>query len=200
MVATGTDAAINTVLDVLPFGKVAKSLKIMPKFVRNVVAGSIKSQAARKAWQTALKAGKRVGSQFATASPLTGAGAGLTSGLISYGASRFASSKIAKRLAATTMAERFTKLGQNTADVVRRATQKALAITPGWLKKVGAKPAALGAKYFNQYFGKNTLIGKTNRSFGRELFGRLNTAALSEGIEEGKQHENAEMFKRGELD
>jgi hypothetical protein len=75
-----------------------------------------------------------------------------------------------------------------------------LAITPGWLKKVGAKPAALGAKYFNQYFGKNTLIGKTNRSFGRELFGRLNTAALSEGIEEGKQHENAEMFKRGELD
>ena len=98
------------------------------------------------------------------------------------------------------MAERFTKLGQNTADVVRRATQKALAITPGWLKKVGAKPAALGAKYFNQYFGKNTLIGKTNRSFGQELFGRLNRAALSEGIEEGKQHENAEMFKRGELD
>lgn len=200
MVATGTDAVINTALDVLPFGKVAKSLKIMPKFVRNVVAGSMKSQAAREAWQTALKAGKRVGSQFATASPLTGAGAGLISGSIAYGASRFASSKVAKRLAATTMAERLTKLGQNTADVVRRATQKALAITPGWLKKVGAKPAALGAKYFNQYFGKNTLIGKTNRSFGRELFGRLNTAALSEGIEEGKQHENAEMFKRGELD
>lgn len=200
MVATGTDAVIDTALDVLPFGKVAKSLKIMPKFVRNVVAGSMKSQAAREAWQTALKAGKRVGSQFATASPLTGAGAGLISGSIAYGASRFASSKVAKRLAATTMAERLTKLGQNTADVVRRATQKALAITPGWLKKVGAKPAALGAKYFNQYFGKNTLIGKTNRSFGRELFGRLNTAALSEGIEEGKQHENAEMFKRGELD
>ena len=200
MVATGTDAVINTALDVLPFGKVAKSLKIMPKFVRNVVAGSMKSQAAREAWQTALKAGKRVGSQFATASPLTGAGAGLISGSIAYGASRFASSKVAKRLAATTMAERLTKLGQNTADVVRRATQKALAITPGWLKKVGAKPAALGAKYFNQYFGKNTLIGKTNRSFGRELFGRLNIAALSEGIEEGKQHENAEMFKRGELD
>lgn len=200
MVATGTDAVIDTALDVLPFGKVAKSLKIMPKFVRNVVAGSMKSQAAREAWQTALKTGKRVGSQFATASPLTGAGAGLISGSIAYGASRFASSKVAKRLAATTMAERLTKLGQNTADVVRRATQKALAITPGWLKKVGAKPAALGAKYFNQYFGKNTLIGKTNRSFGRELFGRLNTAALSEGIEEGKQHENAEMFKRGELD
>lgn len=200
MVATGTDALIDTALDVLPFGKVAKSLKIMPKFVRNVVAGSMKSQAAREAWQTALKAGKRVGSQFATASPLTGAGAGLISGSIAYGASRFASSKVAKRLAATTMAERLTKLGQNTADVVRRATQKALAITPGWLKKVGAKPAALGAKYFNQYFGKNTLIGKTNRSFGQELFGRLNTAALSEGIEEGKQHENAEMFKRGELD
>lgn len=200
MVATGTDAVIDTALDVLPFGKVAKSLKIMPKFVRNVVAGSMKSQAAREAWQTALKAGKRVGSQFATASPLTGAGAGLISGSIAYGASRFASSKVAKRLAATTMAERLTKLGQNTADVVRRATQKALAITPGWLKKVGAKPAALGAKYFNQYFGKNTLIGKTNRSFGRELFGRLNITALSEGIEEGKQHENAEMFKRGELD
>lgn len=200
MVATGTNAVINTVLEVLPFGKVAKSLKIMPKFVRNVVAGSMKSQAAREAWQTALKAGKRVGSQFATASPLTGAGAGLISGSIAYGASRFASSKVAKRLAATTMAERLTKLGQNTADVVRRATQKALAITPGWLKKVGAKPAALGAKYFNQYFGKNTLIGKTNRSFGRELFGRLNIAALSEGIEEGKQHENAEMLKRGELD
>lgn len=200
MVATGTDAVIDTALDVLPFGKVAKSLKIMPKFVRNVVAGSMKSQAAREAWQTALKAGKRVGSQFATASPLTGAGAGLISGSIAYGASRFASSKVAKRLAATTMAERLTKLGQNTADVVRRATQKALAITPGWLKKVGAKPAALGAKYFNQYFGKNTLIGKTNRSFGFELLGRLNTAALSEGIEEGKQHENAEMFKRGELD
>ena len=200
MVATGTDAVIDTALDLLPFGKVAKSLKIMPKFVRNVVAGSMKSQAAREAWQTALKAGKRVGSQFAIASPLTGAGAGLISGSIAYGASRFASSKLAKRLAATTMAERLTKLGQNTADVVRRATQKALAITPGWLKKVGAKPAALGAKYFNQYFGKNTLIGKTNRSFGQELFGRLNTAALSEGIEEGKQHENAEMFKRGELD
>lgn len=200
MVATGTDAIVDTALDVLPFGKVAKSLKIMPKFVRNVVAGSMKSQAAREAWQTALKAGKRVGSQFATASPLTGAGAGLISGSIAYGASRFASSKVAKRLAATTMAERLTKLGQNTADVVRRATQKALAITPGWLKKVGAKPAALGTKYFNQYFGKNTLIGKTNRSFGFELLGRLNTAALSEGIEEGKQHENAEMFKRGELD
>lgn len=200
MVATGTDAVIDTALDVLPFGKIAKSLKIMPKFVRNVVAGSMKSQAARDAWKTALKTGKKVGSQFATASPLTGAGAGLISGSIAYGASRFASSKLAKRLAATTMAERLTKLGQNTADVVRRATQKALAITPGWLKKVGAKPAALGAKYFNQYFGKNTLIGKTNRSFGRELFGRLNTAALSEGIEEGKQHENAEMFKRGELD
>ena len=200
MVATGTDAVIDTALDVLPFGKVAKSLKIMPKFVRNVVAGSMKSQAAREAWETALKIGKKVGGQFATASPLTGAGAGLISGSIAYGASRFASSKLAKRLAATTMAERLTKLGQNTANVVRRATQKALAITPGWLKKVGAKPAALGAKYFNQYFGKNTLIGKTNRSFGRELFGRLNTAALSEGIEEGKQHENAEMFKRGELD
>lgn len=200
MVATGTDAVINTALDVLPFGKVAKSLKIMPKFVRNVAAGSMKSQAAREAWQTALKAGKKVGSQFATASQLTGAGAGLISGSIAYGASRFASSKLAKRLAATTMAERLTKLGQNTADVVRRATKKALAITPGWLKKVGAKPAALGAEYFNQYFGKNTLIGKTNRSFVRELFGRLNTAALSEGIEEGKQHENAEMFKRGELD
>lgn len=200
MVATGTDAVINTALDVLPFGKVAKSLKIMPKFVRNVVAGSMKSQAAREAWETALKIGKKVGSQFATASPLTGAGAGLISGSIAYGASRFASSKLAKRLAATTMAERLTKLGQNTADVVRRAIQKASAITPGWLKKVGAKPAALGAKYFNQYFGKNTLIGKTNRSFGLELFGRLNTAALSEGIEEGKQHENAEMFKRGELD
>ena len=200
MVATGTDAVINTALDVLPFGKIAKSLKIMPKFVRNVVAGSIKSRAAREAWQTALKAGRRVGGKFAIASPLTGAGAGLISGSIAYGASRFASSKVAKRLAATTMAERLTKLGQNTADVVRRATKKALAITPGWLKKVGAKPSALGAKYFNQYFGKNTLIGKTNRSFGRELFGRLNTAALSEGIEEGKQHENAEMFKRGELD
>lgn len=200
MVATGTDAVIDTALDVLPFGKVAKSLKIMPKFVRNVVAGSIKSQAARKAWQTALKTGKKVGSWSATASPLTGGVTSLISGSIAYGASRFASSKLAKRLAATTMAERFTKLGQNTADVVRRATQKALAITPGWLKKVGAKPAALGAKYFNQYFGKNTLIGKTNRSFGQELFGRLNRAALSEGIEEGKQHENAEMFKRGELD
>lgn len=200
MVATGTDAVINTALDVLPFGKVAKSLKIMPKFVRNVVAGSIKSQAAREAWQTALKTGKKVGSWFATASPLTGGVTSLISGSIAYGASRFASSKVAKRLAATTMAERLTKLGQNTADVVRRATKKALAITPGWLKKVGAKPVALGAKYFNQYFGKNTLIGKTNRSFGRELFGRLNRAALSEGIEEGKQHENAEMFKRGELD
>lgn len=200
MVATGTDAVIDAALDVLPFGKVAKSLKIMPKFVRNVVAGSIKSQAAREAWQTALKVGKKVGSWSATASPLTGGVTSLISGSIAYGASRFASSKLAKRLAATTMAERFTKLGQNTADVVRRATQKALAITPGWLKKVGAKPAALGAKYFNQYFGKNTLIGKTNRSFGQELFGRLNRAALSEGIEEGKQHENAEMFKRGELD
>lgn len=200
MVATGTDAVIDTALDVLPFGKVAKSLKIMPKFVRNVVAGSIKSQAAREAWQTALKTGKKVGSWSATASPLIGGVTSLISGSIAYGASRFASSKLAKRLAATTMAERFTKLGQNTADVVRRATQKALAITPGWLKKVGAKPAALGAKYFNQYFGKNTLIGKTNRSFGQELFGRLNRAALSEGIEEGKQHENAEMFKRGELD
>lgn len=200
MVATGTDAVIYTALDILPFGKVAKSLKIMPKFVRNVVAGSIKSQAAREAWQTALKAGKKVGSWSVTASPLTGGVTSLISGSIAYGASRFASSKLAKRLAATTMAERFTKLGQNTADVVRRATQKALAITPGWLKKVGAKPAALGAKYFNQYFGKNTLIGKTNRSFGQELFGRLNIAALSEGIEEGKQHENAEMFKRGELD
>lgn len=200
MVATGTDAVIDTALDILPFGKVAKSLKIMPKFVRNVVAGSIKSQAAREAWQTALKTGKKVGSWSATASPLTGGVTSLISGSIAYGASRFASSKLAKRLAATTMAERFTKLGQNTADVVRRATQKALAITPGWLKKVGAKPAALGAKYFNQYFGKNTLIGKTNRSFGQELFGRLNRAALSEGIEEGKQHENAEMFKRGELD
>lgn len=200
MVATGTDAVIYTALDVLPFGKIAKSLKIMPKFVRNVVAGSIKSQAAREAWQTALKTGKKVGSWSVTASPLTGGVTSLISGSIAYGASRFASSKLAKRLAATTMAERFTKLGQNTADVVRRATQKALAITPGWLKKVGAKPAALGAKYFNQYFGKNTLIGKTNRSFGQELFGRLNIAALSEGIEEGKQHENAEMFKRGELD
>lgn len=200
MVATGTNAVINTALEVLPFGKVAKSLKIMPKFVRNVVAGSMKSQAAREAWQTALKAGKRVGSQFATASPLTGAGAGLISGSIAYGASRFASSKLAKKLAATTMAERFTKLGERTADVVRRATQKALAITPGWLKKVGAKPTALGAKYFREYLGKNTLYGQTNRSFGRELLGRLHMSALSEGIEEGKQHENAEMFKRGELD
>ena len=66
-----------------------------------------------------------------------------------------------------------------------------MAITPGWLKKVGAKPTALGAKYFNKYLGKNSLYGKTNRSFGRELLGRLNMAALSEGIEEGKQHENA---------
>lgn len=200
MVATGTDSVIETALDVLPFGKVAKSLKIMPKFVRNVVAGSMKSQAAREAWQTALKVGKRVGGQFATASPLTGTGAGLISGSIAYGASRFASSKLAKRLAATTMAERFTKLGERTADIVRRATQKALAITPGWLKKVGAKPTALGAKYFREYLGKNTLYGQTNRSFGRELLGRLHMSALSEGIEEGKQHENAEMFKRGELD
>lgn len=200
MVATGTDAVIETALDVLPFGKVAKSLKIMPKFVRNVVAGSMKSQAAREAWQTALKTGKKVGGQFATASPLTGAGAGLISGSVAYGASRFASSKLAKKLAATTMAERFTKLGERTADVVRRATQKALAITPGWLKKVGAKPTALGAKYFREYLGKNTLYGQTNRSFGRELLGRLHMSALSEGIEEGKQHENAEMFKRGELD
>lgn len=200
MVATGTDAVIDTALDVLPFGKVAKSLKIMPKFVRNVVAGSMKSQAAREAWEAALKTGKKVGGQFATASPLTGAGAGLISGSIAYGASRFASSKLAKKLAATTMAERFTKLGERTADVVRRATQKALAITPGWLKKVGAKPTALGAKYFREYLGKNTLYGQTNRSFGRELLGRLHMSALSEGIEEGKQHENAEMFKRGELD
>lgn len=200
MVATGTDAVIETALDVLPFGKVAKSLKIMPKFVRNVVAGSMKSQAAREAWDAALKTGKKVGGQFATASPLTGAGAGLISGSIAYGASRFASSKLAKKLAATTMVERFTKLGERTADVVRRATQKALAITPGWLKKVGAKPTALGAKYFREYLGKNTLYGQTNRSFGRELLGRLHTSALSEGIEEGKQHENAEMFKRGELD
>ena len=200
MVATGTDAVIETALDVLPFGKVAKSLKIMPKFVRNVVAGSMKSQAAREAWETALKTGKKVGGWFATASPLTGAGAGLISGSIAYGVSRFASSKLAKKLAATTMAERFTKLGERTADVVRRATQKALAITPGWLKKVGAKPTALGAKYFREYLGKNTLYGQTNRSFGRELLGRLHMSALSEGIEEGKQHENAEMFKRGELD
>lgn len=200
MVATGTAAVVDTALDVLPFGKVAKSLKIMPKFVRNVVAGSMKSQAAREAWQTALKYGKRVGSQFATASPVTGGAAGLVTGSIAYGASRFASSKLAKRLAATTMAERFTKLGERTADVVRRATKKALAITPGWLKKVGAKPTALGAKYFREYLGKNTLYGQTNRTFGRELLGRLHMAALSEGIEEGKQHENAEMFKRGELD
>ena len=75
-----------------------------------------------------------------------------------------------------------------------------MAITPGWLKKVGAKPTALGAKYFREYLGKNTLYGQTNRSFGRELLGRLHMSALSEGIEEGKQHENAEMFKRGELD
>lgn len=200
MVATGTDAVVDTALDVLPFGKVAKSLKIMPKFVRNVVAGSMKSQAAREAWQTALKYGKRFGGQFATASPVTGGAAGLVTGSIAYGISRFASSKLGKRLAATTMAERFTKLGERTADVVRRATKKALAITPGWLKKVGAKPTALGAKYFREYLGKNTLYGQTNRTFGRELLGRLHMAALSEGIEEGKQHENAEMFKRGELD
>lgn len=200
MVATATDAVVDTALDVLPFGKVAKSLKIMPKFVRNVVTGSMKSQAAREAWQTALKYGKRFGGQFATASPVTGGAAGLVTGSIAYGASRFASSKLGKRLAATTMAERFTKLGERTADVVRRATKKALAITPGWLKKVGAKPTALGAKYFREYLGKNTLYGQTNRTFGRELLGRLHMAALSEGIEEGKQHENAEMFKRGEFD
>lgn len=192
MVATTADNLIDTVLEVMPFGKsVSQTMGInnwkfykrasaIPRYLRK------KGGLAKEAYEigSAFKAGAKTGSKLF--SPL-GVGGTTIGGGIS-GATNTALRYIGMPFGDPG----FKKLWGSITDKFHRVVNAVDRVNIKWLKKFNAKPAKgiLGDRFIEMNYFQN-------RNYGLELAKRLGISGISEGVEEGKQYQNAEDFKKG---
>ena len=192
MVATTADNLIDTALEVMPFGKSVsetmglnnwkfyKRASAIPRYLRK------KGGLGKEAYEigSAFKAGAKTGSKLF--SPL-GAG-GTTIGAGIGGATNTAFRYIGMPFGDPG----FKKLLGSITDKWHRVVNAVDRVNIKWLKKFNAKPAKgiLGDRFIEMNYFQN-------RKYGLELAKRLGISGVSEGVEEGKQYQNAEDFKKG---
>ena len=192
MVATTADNLIDTALEVMPFGKSVseimglknwkfyKRASAIPRYLRK------KGGLAKEAYEigSAFKAGAKTGSKLF--SPL-GVGGTTIGGGIS-GAANTAFRYIGMPFGDPG----FKKLWGSITDKWHRVVNAVDRVNIKWLKKFNAKPAKgiLGDRFVEMSYLQN-------KSYGLELAKRLGISGISEGVEEGKQYQNAEDFKKG---
>lgn len=171
MAATTWDAAIDAMLNVVPVGTMArlgKWVKGTKAFGKAMSKAAVK-QAIESKFGKDFAAGYRA---FDVASPL----AGIFGGLIN------------------------TTLGRAARSGINIAVRRAEESTIGALgKRMGSQLALLGRAAKNidpvEIQAKHALLNGTRAQYAKDISGRLIKSAISEGIEEGKQHVNAEAFK-----
>lgn len=192
MVATTADGLIDTVLEVMPFGKSVseimglknwkfyKRASAIPRYLRK------KGGLAKEAYEigSAFKAGAKTGSKLF--SPLGVGGTTIGAGI--GGATNTAFRYIGMPF----RDPGFKKLCGSITDKFHRVVNAVDRVNIKWLKKFNAKPAKgiLGDRFIEMNYFQN-------RNYGLELAKRLGISGVSEGIEEGKQYQNAEDFKKG---
>lgn len=192
MVATTADNLIDTVLEVMPFGKsVSETMGLknwkfykraseIPKYLRK------KGGLAKEAYEigSAFKAGAKTGSKLF--SPLGVGGTTIGAGI--GGAANTAFRYIGMPFGDPG----FKKLWGSITDKFHRVVNAVDRVNIKWLKKFNAKPAKgiLGDRFIEMNYFQN-------RNYGFELAKRLGISGVSEGVEEGKQYQNAEDFKKG---
>lgn len=192
MVATTADHLIDTVLEVMPFGKSVsetmglknwkfyKRASAIPRYLRK------KGGLAKEAYEigSAFKAGAKTGSKLF--SPLGVGGTTIGAGI--SGATNTAFRYIGMPFGDPG----FKKLWGSITDKFHRVVNAVDRVNIKWLKKFNAKPAKgiLGDRFIEMNYFQN-------RNYGLELAKRLGISGVSEGVEEGKQYQNAEDFKKG---
>lgn len=192
MVATTADNLIDTVLEVMPFGKSVsetmglknwkfyKRASAIPRYLRK------KGGLAKEAYEigSAFKAGAKTGSKLF--SPLSVGGTTIGAGI--GGATNTAFRYIGMPFGDPG----FKKLWGSITDKFHRVVNAVDRVNIKWLKKFNAKPAKgiLGDRFIEMNYFQN-------RNYGLELAKRLGISGISEGVEEGKQYQNAEDFKKG---
>lgn len=192
MVATTADNLIDTALEVMPFGKSVsetmglknwkfyKRASAIPRYLRK------KGGLAKEAYEigSAFKAGAKTGSKLF--SPLGVGGTTIGAGI--GGATNTAFRYIGMPFGDPG----FKKLWGSITDKFHRVVNAVDRVNIKWLKKFNAKPAKgiLGDRFIEMNYFQN-------RNYGLELAKRLGISGVSEGVEEGKQYQNAEDFKKG---
>lgn len=192
MVATTADNLIDTALEVMPFGKSVsetmglknwkfyKRASATPRYLRK------KGGLAKEAYEigSAFKAGAKTGSKLF--SPLGVGGTTIGAGI--GGATNTAFRYIGMPFGDPG----FKKLWGSITDKFHRVVNAVDRVNIKWLKKFNAKPAKgiLGDRFIEMNYFQN-------RNYGLELAKRLGISGISEGVEEGKQYQNAEDFKKG---
>lgn len=192
MVATTANNLIDTVLEVMPFGKSVseimglknwkfyKRASAIPRYLRK------KGGLAKEAYEigSAFKAGAKTGSKLF--SPLGVGGTTIGAGI--GGATNTAFRYIGMPFGDPG----FKKLWGSITDKFHRVVNAVDRVNIKWLKKFNAKPAKgiLGDRFIEMNYFQN-------RNYGLELAKRLGISGISEGVEEGKQYQNAEDFKKG---
>lgn len=192
MVATTADNLINTVLEVMPFGKsVSETMGLKNwKFYKRAseIPGYLRKKGglAKEAYEigSAFKAGAKTGSKLF--SPLGVGGTTIGAGI--GGATNTAFRYIGMPFGDPG----FKKLWGSITDKWHRVVNAVDRVNIKWLKKFNAKPAKgiLGDRFIEMNYFQN-------RNYGLELAKRLGISGVSEGVEEGKQYQNAEDFKKG---
>lgn len=192
MVATTADNLIDTALEVMPFGKSVsetmglknwkfyKRASAIPRYLRK------KGGLAKEAYEigSAFKAGAKTGSKLF--SPL---GVGGTT----IGAGIGGATNTAFRYIGIPFGDPgFKKLWGSITDKWHRVVNAVDRVNIKWVKKFNAKPAKgiLGDRFVEMNYLQN-------KSYVLELAKRLGISSISEGVEEGKQYQNAEDFKKG---
>lgn len=192
MVATTANNLIYTALEVMPFGKsVSETMGLKNwKFYKRAseIPGYLRKKGglAKEAYEigSAFKAGAKTGSKWF--SPL---GVGGTT----IGAGIGGATNTAFRYIGIPFGDPgFKKLWGSITDKWHRVVNAVDRVNIKWLKKFNAKPAKgiLGDRFIEMNYFQN-------RNYGLELAKRLGISGVSEGVEEGKQYQNAEDFKKG---
>lgn len=192
MVATTADNLIDTALEVMPFGKSVseimglknwkfyKRASEIPRYLRK------KGGLAKEAYEigSAFVAGAKTGSKLF--SPLGVGGTTIGGGIGGATNTAFRYIRMPFRDPG------FKKLGSSIADKWHRVVNAVDRVNIKWLKKFNAKPAKgiLGDRFIEMNYFQN-------RNYGLKLAKRLGISGISEGVEEGKQYQNAEDFKKG---
>ena len=192
MVATTADNLIDTVLEVMPFGKSVsqtmglnnwkfyKRASAIPRYLRKKGGVAKEVYEIGSSFKSGAKFGSKLFAPLGVGGTTIGAGiGGATNTALRYIGMPFGDPGLKK-------------LGRSIADSWHRMVDAADRINIKWLKKFNAKPAkgVLGDRFVEMNYFQN-------KSYGWELAKRLGISGISEGVEEGKQYQNAEDFKKG---
>lgn len=176
MAATTWDAVINTALETVPLGKGLEFTKLLKgsRAYRKVMVSQPMRKIIRSKLGDDLVRGWNVGS---VVSPVVGAGAAVANATLGRGA-RAVGNLVVREIDNSTAGSLISKIRGELSNMGRTASR----INPAEVELRRAARNGTRSKYI------------------KGIGGRLITSSILEGIEEGKQHINAEMYKNGQLD